>query len=239
MSHTHYDFNYCQDDMCFDYKKSLEVVEFNPNSILNFFMYFLMINITCLTATFFIKYVINYVNNYRLIRKYIKYKDEKKLLIRQINNLLLDNQNKKNNIIRCTFERYVELIELRQFLGNDNNLEKVINFYKNPENYIKKAIEIINDEYRYVFLNKETFLNYYKGYFTEEQLTLVNNDELAYINLNNLYLEEQMIIDKEFFNIENKNNYYPLEPNLLTNLPQLNVVRWLIEIGFYDFITDL
>ena len=59
---------------------------------------------------------------------------------------------------------------------------------------------------------------------------------MIHINLNHIYSEEQVMIDRQFFDIENKDTYYPLGEDIFTSFAKLNVVRWLIEIGFYDII---
>ena len=59
------------------------------------------------------------------------------------------------------------------------------------------------------------------------------------INLQKIYQEEQMINDYEIFDIENKSKYFPLKKGdlcFMTNYAKLNVVRWLIETGIYDYI---
>ena len=235
MSHTYYE-GFCNDDMFCEHNSLFDNTELSIDSLVVFFTYFISINIICLTITLFMNYIYNYVCSYRLAKKYQRIYNRNKLLINQINNLLQDNQS-QNQIIKNTFERYVELIELRQFLENKENKSNILKIYDEPYKYIDKTIKLINDKYRYVFLDKTKFLNYYRGYFVENDLTLVNNDELVYINIHNLYHDEQLLIGKNMFDIENTDTYYPLDNNISTSFAKLNVIRWLIEIGFYDIIT--
>lgn len=236
MSHTYYD-ETCQDDMFFEHKKTFNEVEVTTDSLIYFFTYFIIINIICLISTLSVNYIYDYVNYYCIAKKYTQTNNRNKLFIEHINNLLHDNQKQKQNKNKNTFERYVELIELRQFLANKDNQGNILKIYEDPHKYINKTIKLINDKYRNIFLDKTKFLNYYRGYFTEKELTLINNDELVYINIHNLYHDEQLLIGKNMFDIENTDTYYPLDSNILTSFAKLNVIRWLVEIGFYDVIT--
>ena len=61
------------------------------------------------------------------------------------------------------------------------------------------------------------------------------------INLNKLYEAEQIMVDYSLFNINNDKKYFPLKKDklcYLTNLSKLNVIIWLIEIGFYDYLKN-
>jgi len=254
MSYTDYDTRSCDNEMCFEYKKTLDNVQFTHTNIIHFFSYFIAINIVCLFTSLITTYISSYIYNYRMkkICSARKYKNEYKKIFKSMKELTDTNieyidydiyNNKKKHILnkikynnKNCFERYVELIELRQFLENRENVEKVLNIYKNSNRYLEKTRQILNDKYRCVFLDKTKFLNYYRGYYTEEDVTLVNNEEMIHINLNHIYSEEQVMIDRQFFDIENKDTYYPLGENIFTSFATLNVVRWLIEIGFYDII---
>ena len=59
------------------------------------------------------------------------------------------------------------------------------------------------------------------------------------VNLNKLYETEQLMVDSSLFNIYNNKKYFPLKKDqlcYLTNLSKLNVIIWLIDIGFYDYL---
>ncbi len=155
------------------------------------------------------------------------------------------------------FYNYSEIIKIQQYLNKDDNLDKVLYFYKQSSNFLEQTLEILNDKYRTIFLDKNIFLNYYKienNENTKEQNTFfkfINMTDNKYlytsckdkvsVNLNKLYESEQLMVDSSLFNIYNIKKYFPLKKDqvcYLTNLSKLNVIIWLIDIGFYDYLKN-
>ena len=63
-----------------------------------------------------------------------------------------------------------------------------------------------------------------------------SNNDVLIINLYKLYKNKQFEVGKNIFNINDKNKYFPLKyGNLcfMTSFAKLNVIIWLIQIGFY------
>ena len=177
------------------------------------------------------------------------------------NNKIKDKQNDKDiqlndkDDIEEYFYDYSEIIKIQQYLNRDDNLDKVLLFYKESSNFLQQLLDIINDKYRHIFLNKEKFLNYYKN--ESDNTKLSNNTFLKFmdikdnksiytscrdkisVNLSKLYDNEQLILGSSVFNIHNNKKYFPLKKGQLcyiTNLSKLNVIIWLIDIGFYDYL---
>lgn len=178
--------------------------------------------------------------------------DTSKIINDDINIISIDKDD-----IEEFFHNYSEIIKIQQYLNKDDNLDKVLYFYKESSNFLQQTQEILNDKYRNIFLDKEKFLNYYKSENNEN--TIENNTFLKFINitdnkslytscrdkvsvnLNKLYETEQLMIDSSLFNIYNNKKYFPLKKDqlcYLTNLSKLNVIIWLIDIGFYDYLKN-
>ena len=188
--------------------------------------------------------------------------DEKNNIMNNSNINTTDTTDTTDNIILKDkdeieefFFNYSEIIKIQQYLNKDNNLDKVLYFYKESSNYLQQTKDILNDKYRNIFLNKEKFLNYYK--IEHDNTSITNNVFLKFIkfddtknlytscrdktsvNLSKLYETEQIMVDKSLFDIYNNKKYFPLKKDqlcYLTNLSKLNVIIWLIEIGFYDYL---
>ena len=139
------------------------------------------------------------------------------------------------------FNNYSEIIKIQQYLNKDDNLDKVLLFYKESNNFFQQTLDILNDKYRNVFLDKQMFLNYYKNendgssISKDAYLKFINmtNDKYIYtsckdkisVNLNKLYESEQLMVDISLFNINNNKKYFPLKKGQLcyiTNLSKLN-----------------
>ena len=164
-----------------------------------------------------------------------------------VNNYLIHHRrflttpfNNDSVIITDLFENYIEMANIRRFIENKENLDKVVDFYKHSTEYLTKATDIIEDKYRFVFVNKNKFMDYYKDHFiNEEDLTLVSNDQLVSVNLYNLYQEKLSDSNGILFNIHDERKYFPVRKGdvcFFTNLSKLNTIKWLIEIGFYDYL---
>ena len=173
-----------------------------------------------------------------------------KIITNNINTILTDKDD-----IEDFFHNYSEIIKIQQYLNKDDNLDKVLYFYKESSNFLQQTQEILNDKYRNIFIDKEKFLNYYKienNENTQEQTMLLKFNNISdkkslftsckdkvSVNLNKLYETEQLMVDSSLFNIYNNKKYFPLKKDqlcYLTNLSKLNVIIWLIDIGFYDYL---
>lgn len=182
--------------------------------------------------------------------------DKTKIINNDINIISIDKDDIDD--IEEFFHNYSEIIKIQQYLNKDDNLDKVLYFYKESSNFLQQTQEILNDKYRNIFLDKETFLNYYKS--ENNETTIENNTFLKFINmtdnkslytscrdkvsvnLNKLYETEQLMVDSSLFNIYNNKKYFPLKKDqlcYLTNLSKLNVIIWLIDIGFYDYLKNI
>lgn len=173
-------------------------------------------------------------------------------LINYINPFSRKNNNNDNKVdnspinkddIEYSLNNYIETIKINQFLKNENetNLNKVINFYRYSTQLSTKLENIINDKYRYIFVNAELFYNYYGHDNKLIEVIECNDDNVVCVNLQKLYCEEQLLVGKELFNINNKEQYVPLRLNnlcFMTNYPKLNVTIWLIKTGLYDYLEN-
>ena len=138
---------------------------------------------------------------------------------------------------------YIETIKINQFLKDENetNLNKVIDFYRYSTQLSTKLKNIINDKYRFIYVNSETFYNYYGKDNSLIEVIDTDDDNLVCINLQKLYCEEQLLVGKELFNINNKEKYVSLSNGdlcFMTSYAKLNVVIWLIKTGIYDFLEN-
>ena len=145
----------------------------------------------------------------------------------------------KEDIIN-SLDKYIKQIKINQFLQNSENLNKTINFYKHSTKLCINLRRLLDDKYRHIFIDCNKFYNYYGGK-DNCPINYVKNEceNVVCINLQEIYEEEQMINDIEIFDIENKRKYFPLKKDdlcFMTNYAKLNVVRWLIETGIYDYI---
>ena len=153
----------------------------------------------------------------------------------------VDNSKIDKFDIENSLDHYIETIKINQFLQDENNtnLNKVIDFYRYSTQLSTKLKNIINDKYRYIFVNAEIFYNYYGRNNSLIEVINTDDDKIVCINLHKLYCEEQLLIGKELFNINNKEKYVSLKNGdlcFLTSYARLNVVIWLIQTGFYDYL---
>jgi hypothetical protein len=143
--------------------------------------------------------------------------------------------------------KYSEIINIQQFLNIESNIDKVIYFFKDSNNSFNKTISTINDKYRIIFIDKEKFNIYYNESINESYYKLLDNNictgisDKVSVNLNKLYELEKFLSDENVFNLFNNKKYFPLKKGdlcYMTNLPKLNVIIWLIKIGFYDYLIE-
>ena len=150
------------------------------------------------------------------------------------------------NVSNDVFFDYQQIIRIRQFLSNPKNLEKVINFYKKNTNILDKFYDVFfNSTEDDIILNnyksvtKEQFLDVYDFSLDYNIIDNIDssNDKILIINLYKLYESRQFELGQNIFDIFDEKKYFPLKlGNLcyMTNYSKLNVIIWLIEIGFYD-----
>ncbi len=147
-------------------------------------------------------------------------------------------------------------------MGNQNNLKKVIDFYKKSEGYFDKFMKIIdvqriiqntsnpkicddmehlNHPNNYMLVDKLKFLDYYSLNFDFDIIDYKfeeSSDDYLKINLLKIYNSRMFEIGVENFDILDERKYFPLKDGdlcYMTNFSKLSVVIWLIDIGFYDY----
>ena len=172
------------------------------------------------------------------------------------------NQTYKFIDLDPVFFDYQQKIKIRQHLGNERNLKKVIDFYKKSEGYLDKFMKIIesqriiqntsnpkicdnmehlNNPSNYMLIDKIKFLNYYSLNFDFDIIDYKfeeSNDDYLKINLLKIYNSRMFELGEENFDILDERKYFPLRDGdlcYMTNFPKLSVVIWLIDIGFYDY----
>ena len=150
------------------------------------------------------------------------------------------------NVSNDVFFDYQQIIRIRQFLSNPKNLEKVINFYKKNTNILDKFYDVFFNSTEddsilnnYKSVTKEQFLDVYDFSLDYNIIDNIDssNDKILIINLYKLYESRQFELGQNIFDIFDEKKYFPLKlGNLcyMTNYSKLNVIIWLIEIGFYD-----
>ena len=233
-------------------------------SCVDFILFFIVINLCFILLSLIIEN--SFIMVQRIIDKYLNINNIKNINFKYLsNNIKKENDSNKNetqnNIdtnlkdkddIEEFFYNYSEIIKIQQYLNKDDNLDKVLYFYKESSNFLQQTLEIINDKYRNIFIDKELFLKYYKDDSNNEDKTYLkfinmkNNKDIytsckdkISVNLNKLYEIEKIFIDDSLFNIYNTKKYFPLKKGqlcYLTNLSKLNVIIWLIKIGVYDYL---
>ena len=143
-----------------------------------------------------------------------------------------------------------QIIKLRNFLEQENNLNKVINFYKQNTGLMDKFMNILGSVGQNQNINLPfcMFTKYYDNlknisyirnikYKIEPNIKKENNNTIIRINLVELYESRQEELGMEIFNIFDERKFYPLQKNelcFMTNFAKLNVIKWLIDIGFYN-----
>ena len=145
----------------------------------------------------------------------------------------------KEDMIEAS-KQYVQNIKINRFLADEKNLEKTINFFRYSTRLHLNLKRILQDKYRHIFIDCQTFYNYYGGK-DECPVNYIKNEceNVVCINLREIYEEEQMINGINIFDIHNNDKYYPLKKGdlcFMTNYAKLNVIKWIIEIGIYDYI---
>ena len=163
--------------------------------------------------------------------------------------------NNNNIDLEEDFFNYQQIIMIRQYLSKSENLDKVIDFYKPIKGYLAEFKNIINkfqlkfyesqddnnNNNNYILLDKKKFLKYYNIRSEFKYIDYKydpNLNKFVFINLPKLYLQRQIEVGENIFNINDNRKYFPLQKGdlcYLTNLSMINVIIWLIEIGFYDY----
>ena len=138
-----------------------------------------------------------------------------------------------------------QVIHIRQFLSNEQNLKKVIDFYKKSTGYLDAFKSIFTShENKYKTLNKEEFLNVYDFALDYDLISykkIKNTNKYLKVNLLKLYNSRLFEVGENTFDINNNNKYFPLKYGdlcFMTNFAKLNVIVWLIEMGFYNCYID-
>lgn len=100
-----------------------------------------------------------------------------------------------------------------------------------------------NNNY-FKILNKDCFLNVYDFSIDHDLIELEElflnkkNENFIKLNLLKLYESRRFELGNNIFDIHCNKKYFPLkfdELCFMTNFPKLNVIIWLIDIGFYDY----
>ena len=180
-------------------------------------------------------YIINYDYNFLNWREMIPFFNKEKN-VSKVDYSKIDKYDIEN-----AFDSYIEIIKINQFLREEDtkNLNKVIDFYRYSTQISTKLKNIINDKYRYIFVNADKFYEYYGRNNNLIEILDCEDEELVCINLQKLYCEEQLLVGKELFDINNKEKYVSLRKGdlcFMTNYSKLNVIIWLIQTGIYDYI---
>ena len=160
------------------------------------------------------------------------------------------NNNMNINIKDENMFYNTQILKIRKYLEKDTNLDKVINFYKKNTGLLDKFYYFINSNNlnNSINLPYDVFQKYYDDldnisfikridYSIEPNIKKENNNTLIKVDLLELYLSRQEELGIEIFNINDNRKYFPLQKNSLcfmTNFAKLNVIQWLIEIGFYN-----
>lgn len=228
------------------YSNNKNILDTYPN--LHFYYWMSIILLTIFKYIYFYHYDILIEKIIYIIRKLNLFSNNSNNTNNNINNNLITKEKQ----IEC-FSYYYDYVKIEQFLQNEENLEKVIKFYKPSTKYLVKLKNIIknNTELKFKIKTKENdYYIYQKNNYNNDSDSDNDNNNLNNVleenikfNINILYENERLIRDYNYFDIDNESKYYPLQFKskylcYWTNISRLNVIIWAIKIGLYDLFEN-
>ena len=139
---------------------------------------------------------------------------------------LIRINNKVKNDFGCfTANQYYKYtVEILQFLYEDDNEEKVAQFFRKNTNMF-----IILDWL--ILTNTDSY-----------EVIIKNGNHDGIFDVESEYCDQLRKYSRRFFNIYDENHkYIPInykDTTFFTNFAELNVYKWAIESGLYDYINE-